>query len=50
MYRQERVLRKQMQTEGVELKVPKEMGMKKGDDDDDDDEWWVRKDEKEGEV
>lgn len=45
MYRQERVLRKQMQTEGVELKGG--MGMKKEGGkgeigDEDDEEWWDR--------
>lgn len=45
MYRQERVLRKQMQTEGVELKVAKKMGEGDGDD-----EWWVKRKEEEGQV
>ena len=42
MYRQERVLRKQMQTEGVELKSPGQMA--KGERDGGKvNEWWVQK-------
>ena len=31
MYRQERVLRKQLQTEGVELREPKQVGLERED-------------------
>lgn len=39
MYRQERVLRKQVQTEGVELTWPKQVGVE---DVEGEDQWWVK--------
>ena len=39
MYRQERVLRKQLQTEGMELKEPKQV---EAEDFERKDEWWVK--------